>query len=231
MKNSKIFVACDTSSLKLVKKIIKQTKTNKLEIIPKFGLQFFYSKNGRKFLEKFDNNFFLDLKINDIQQTALSAIDSLKDLKKCKYITAHVNGGLEMLKAVKKSAYRTNKNLKVLGVTVLTSLGNKSLREIGHTKKLEQLVLKQVSLIKKAGLHGAVLSAKEAKIVKKKYKNLFIVTPGIRFPGDNLDDQARVETPYEALKKNGVNAIVMGRSLVKGNIKNNIKKLIDHLNQ
>ena len=231
MRSSKIFVACDTSSLSLVKKIIKHTKTNKLEIIPKFGLQFFYSKQGRKFLENFKNNFFLDLKINDIKQTALSAIDSLKDLKKCRYITVHANGGLEMLKAVKKRAHKTNKNLKILGVTVLTSLNNNSLREIGHTKNIEQLVLKQVSLIKKAGLHGAILSAKEARLVKKKYKNLFIVTPGIRFSGDNLNDQARVVTPYEALKKNRVNAIVMGRSLVKGNIKNNIKKLIDHLNQ
>ena len=234
MKNRKIFVACDTSSLSLVKKIIKQIKTDRLEIIPKFGLQFFYSKQGRRFLEKFNNNFFLDIKINDIKQTALSAIDSLKDLKKCKYITVHANGGLEMLKAVKKKASKINKNLKILGVTVLTSLNNKSLREIGHTKNLEQIVLKQVSLIKKAGLHGAVLSAKEAKIVKKKYKNLFIVTPGIRLPGDKNDDQARVVTPYEALMKNKVNAIVMGRSLIlgsRGNIKNNIKKLIDHLNQ
>ena len=76
-----------------------------------------------------------------------------------------------------------------------------------------------------------MLSAKEAKLVKKKYKNLFIVTPGIRFPGDKADDQARVVTPYEALKKNNVNAIVMGRSLIQGNIKKTIKKLIDHLNQ
>ena len=229
MKKYKIFIACDTSNLNLIKKIVKDTKTNKLEIIPKFGLQLFYSRSGRKFLEKFNNNFFLDLKINDIKQTALSAIDSLKDLKKCKYITVHVNGGLEMLKAIKKKASRTNKNLKILGVTVLTSLNNKSLREIGHTKTLNSLVLKQVGLIKKAGLHGAILSAKEAKIVKKKYKNLFIVTPGIRLPGDNLDDQSRVVTPYEALKKNKVNALVMGRSLTRGNIKNNIKKLIDHL--
>ena len=230
MKNRKIFVACDTSSLILVKKIIKYTKTKRLEIIPKFGLQFFYSKNGRKFLEKFNNDFFLDLKINDIKQTALSAIDSLKDLKKCKYITVHANGGLEMLKAVKKMASKTNKNLKVLGVTVLTSLDNKSLRELGHTKNIEELVLKQVNLIKKAGLYGAVLSAKESKIVKKKYKNLFIVTPGIRLPGEKKDDQVRVVTPFEALMKNKVNAIVMGRSLIRGNIKNNIKKLIDHLN-
>ena len=231
MKKNKIFVACDTSNIDLVKKIIKQTKTKELEIIPKFGLQFFYSKYGRKFLENFNKDFFLDLKINDIKQTALSAIDSLKDLKKCKYITVHANGGLEMLKAVKKKAKKTNKNLKVLGVTILTSLNNKSLKEIGHTKNLGQLVLKQVNLIKKAGLHGAILSAKEANMIKKKYKNLYVVTPGIRLPGDKMDDQARVVTPYEALKKNNVNAIVMGRSLIRGNIKNNIKKLIDHLNK
>ena len=136
-----------------------------------------------------------------------------------------------MLKAVKKKATETNKKLKVLGVTVLTSLNDKSLREIGHTKTLNQLVIKQASLIKKAGLDGVVMSAKEAKKVKKKYKNLFIVTPGIRLPGDKVDDQKRVVTPYDALKINKVNAIVMGRSLLRGNIKNNIKKLIDHLNQ
>jgi len=231
MKKNKIFIACDTSNLNLVKKIINNTKTKKLELVPKFGLQFFYSKKGRNFLEKFNNSFFLDLKINDIKQTALSAIESLKDLKKCRYITVHANGGLEMLKAVKKKATQTNKNLRVLGVTVLTSLNNQSLKEIGYTKTLDQLVLKQAGLIKKANLYGAVLSAREAKIVKKKYKNLFIVTPGIRLPGDKVDDQARVVTPYEALKKNKVNAIVMGRSLIRGNIKKNIKRLIDHLSQ
>ena len=231
MKNSKVFIACDTSNLNFVKKIIKQTKTNRLKIIPKFGLQFFYSKHGRKFLEKFKYDFFLDLKINDINQTALSAIESLKDLKKCEYITVHANGGLEMLKAVKKKATKINKNLKILGVTILTSLNNKSLKEIGYTKKVEQLVLQQAGLINKAGLHGVVLSAKESKIVRNKYKNLFIVTPGIRLPGDKIDDQVRVVTPYEALNKNKVNAIVMGRSLIRGDIKKNVKRLIDHLNK
>ena len=103
MKNKTIFVACDTSNLNQIKKIIKNINTkNKLKIIPKFGLQFFYSKNGRKFLEKYKSDFWLDLKINDIPQTAISAIESLKDLKKCKYITVHANGGFKMLKAVKK---------------------------------------------------------------------------------------------------------------------------------
>jgi len=230
MKNKYIFVACDTSNLSEIKKIITQTQTKKLKIIPKFGLQFFYSKNGRKFLENLKKDFWLDLKINDIPQTALSAVDSLKDLKKCKYITAHTNGGLEMLRVIKKKAKLINKDLKVLGVTVLTSLNNKSLKEIGHTMSVEQLVLKQASLIKKSGCDGIVCSAQEAKIVKKKYQNLFIVTPGIRLPGDNVNDQLRVMTPNEAFTKK-VSGIVMGRSLIKGNIKNNIKKLIDHLNK
>ena len=66
MKNKAIFVACDTSNLEKIKKIVLQTRTNKLKIIPKFGLQFFYSKKGRKFLEKIKNDFWLDLKINEI---------------------------------------------------------------------------------------------------------------------------------------------------------------------
>ncbi|MDA9956892.1 orotidine-5'-phosphate decarboxylase [Candidatus Pelagibacter sp.] len=230
MNNKTIFVACDTSSLKEIKKIISQTKTKKLKIIPKFGLQFFYSKHGRRFLESFKSDYFLDIKANDIPQTALSAIDSLKDLKKCKYITVHANGGLEMLRAIKKKTKIINKNLKVLGVTILTSLNNKSLKEIGHTKSVEQLVLKQAGLIKKSGCDGIVCSAQEAKLVRKKYKNLFIVTPGIRLPGDDANDQSRVMTPNEAFKKN-VSGIVMGRSLIKGNIKKNIQRLIDHLNQ
>ena len=147
MENKTIFVACDTSNLIQIKKIIKDTKTNRLKIIPKFGLQFFYSKGGRKFLENFKQDFWLDLKINDIPQTALSAIDSLKDLKGCKYITVHANGGIDMLRAIKKKTKSINKNLKVFGVTILTSLNNKSLKEIGHTKSVDQLVLKQAGLI------------------------------------------------------------------------------------
>ena len=229
MKNKTIFVACDTSNLIQIKKIIKDTKTNRLKIIPKFGLQFFYSKGGRKFLENFKQDFWLDLKINDIPQTALSAVDSLKDLKRCKYITVHANGGLDMLRAIKKKTKSINKNLKVFGVTILTSLNNKSLKEIGHTKSVDQLVLRQAELIKKSGCDGIVCSAQEAKIVRKKFKNLFIVTPGIRLPGDNTNDQSRVMTPNDAFK-NKVSSIVMGRSLIKGNIKNNIQRLINHLN-
>jgi len=230
MKNKIIFVACDTSNIRKIKEIINHTKSKKHKIIPKFGLQFFYSKNGRRFLEKIKSDFWLDLKINDIPQTAISAIDSLKDLKGCKYITVHANGGFEMLKAIKKKSKKINKNLKILGVTVLTSLNNKSLKQVGHTKKVKQLVLKQANLIKKSGCDGIICSAQEALIVRKKYRSLLIITPGIRLPGDNTDDQIRVMTPKEAFK-NKVSGIVIGRSLTKGNIKNNTKKLLDHLNK
>ena len=115
-------------------------------------------------------------------------------------------------------------------MTILTSLDNKSLREIGYKDKVEKLVLKQAGIIKKAGLKGIVASANEAKMIRKKYKNLFIVTPGIRLPGDSPNDQLRIMTPNNAFR-NKVSGIVMGRSLIKGNIKNNIQKLVDHLNK
>ncbi len=172
MRKNKIFVACDTTNISKIKKIIEATRTNKINVIPKFGLQFFYSKNGRKFLEKFKRPFFLDIKIADVPNTALAALDSLKDLKNIKYITVHASGGLEMLKAVTKKAKKINKNIKVLGVTILTSLDNKSVQEIGYKNTVEKLVLKQVSLIKKSGASGVICSAHEAKIIRKKFKNM-----------------------------------------------------------
>ena len=228
MRDKTIFVACDTSDLKQIKKIIKNTKTDKLRIIPKFGLQFFYSKNGRRFLENFKSEFFLDVKLKDIPQTTLSAMNSLKDLNKLRYITVHASGGLEMLKAVAKKAKQINKKISVLGVSILTSLNNKSIKDIGHTKTVEEIVLKQAGLIKKSGCKGIICSAHEAKLIQKKYKNLFIVTPGIRLPGDSSNDQARVMAPKDAFKY--ASAIVMGRSLISKNIKYNLKRLVDHLN-
>ncbi len=230
-KSKLIFIACDTSNLNQVKKIISHIKNDELKIIPKFGLQFFYSKNGRQFLKNIKRDFWLDIKISDIPQTALSAIESLKDLKKCKYITVHASGGFEMLRAVKRKVKSINKNIKILGVTILTSLNNKSLKEIGYTDNVDKIVLKQTNLIVKSGCDGVVCSAKEAKLLRKKYKNLFIITPGIRLPGDNKNDQSRVVTPHDAIVKNKVSGIVIGRSLILGNIKKNIRRLIDNLNQ
>ena len=227
--NKKIFFAVDTSDLSQAKKIIEYIK--RYGLIPKFGLQFFYSKNGRKFLENYKSEFMLDIKASDIPQTISSALHSIRDLKKIKYLTVMASVGLHGLKAFKKEALKINKSVVICGVTILTSLNNKSLKEIGYKDRVEKLVLKQASLIKKAGLKGIVASGSEAKIIRKKYKNLFILTPGIKLPGDKKNwDQARVNTPNSAFKA-GASAIVLGRSLVSGNLKKNIKRLKDHLNQ
>ena len=171
----------------------------------------------------------LDIKASDIPQTISSALNSIKDLKKIKYITVMASVGFKGLKAFQKQALKINKSIIVCGVTILTSLNNKSLREIGYKDKVEKLVLKQAALIKKAGLKGIVASGSEAKIIRKKFKNLFILTPGIRLPGDKSNDQSRVLTPKAALQA-GASAIVLGRSIHSGKIKHNVKKLIDHLN-
>ncbi len=229
MRKPKIFIACDTTKHKVINNIISDTNTNKLDLGYKFGLEFFYSKDGRKYISKLKNKtIFLDLKLNDIPNTCVSAIHSLKDLRNIKYITVHINGGYEMLKAVKKASKKLNKKIKVLGVTVLTSFSSSSIKEIGYTKPLESLVKKQAALAKLARLDGIVCSGHEARFIKKICKGMAIVTPGIRLRGDDPGDQKRVMTPKEAFK-NGATAIVMGRSITKGNIKNNIQKLIKSL--
>jgi len=231
--NKKIFVACDTIDLNKVRKIIYYTQSRKLKIGYKFGLEFFYSKSGRSFLSKIDKRqtIFLDLKLNDIPNTCVSAVNSLKDLKNIKYLTVHINGGYEMLNAIKNTAKKINKKLKILGVTVLTSFSNKSLKKTGHTKSIKNLVIHQAKLAKSAGLHGIVCSAKEVKLVKKICKNMEIITPGIRLSGDSVQDQNknRVSSPKSAFS-NGATAIVIGRSITQGSIKNNLQKLIKSLN-
>jgi len=231
--NKKIFVACDTTDHNKVKKIIQYTQSKKLKIGYKFGLEFFYSKSGRSFLSRVSKKqmIFLDLKLNDIPNTCISAINSLKDIKNIKYLTVHINGGYEMLKAIKKKSKKINKKLKILGVTVLTSLSDKSLKKTGHTKSVKTLVIHQAKLAKSAGLDGIVCSAKEARLVKKICKNMEIVTPGIRLLGNNTQDQNknRVVNPKFAFES-GATAIVVGRSITQGSIKNNLQKLIKSLN-
>ena len=146
-----------------------------------------------------------------------------KDLK-FSYITIHISSGLEALKAAKKVSGKS----KLTGVSVLTSLNNKSLKEIGFNKNVKKLVIHQAKLANKAKLDAIVCSPQEVNLVKKIFKKE-IITPGIRFTSKS-DDQKRVLTPKQAYK-NGSDWLVIGRPITKGNIKKNIKKLIDHLSQ
>ena len=142
MKKQKIFIACDTTNLNKVKKIMSQSKTNKIKIGYKFGLEFLNSKNGRKFLSKLKNKIiFADLKINDIPNTCVSTIKAIKDLN-VDYLTIHISSGLSALKASKKVSGK----IKLIGVTILTSLDNRSLKDIGFNKDVKKLVLHQARM-------------------------------------------------------------------------------------
>ena len=227
MKKNKIFIACDSTNISRIREIIKKSKTSKLKIGYKFGLEFLNSKNGRKFVSQLKNQItFGDYKFSDIPNTCSSAIKAIKDLK-FNYCTIHISSGLEALKAAKKASGR----IKLVGVTILTSLDNKSLKEIGFNRDVKKLVYHQAKLANKAKLDAIVCSAQEVKIVRKVFKKE-IITPGIRFNSklkSNINDQKRVLTPQQAYK-NGSDWLVIGRPITKGNIKNNIQTLINHLN-
>ena len=224
MKKSKgtIFVACDSTDISKIKKIIKYTSNTKLKIGYKFGLEFLNSKNGRNFVSQLKKKLiFADLKLHDIPNTCVSTIRAIKDLR-VNYLTIHISSGLQALKAAKK----ISGSIRLVGVSILTSLDNKELKEIGFNKDVKKLVIHQAKLAKKAKLDAIVCSAQEAKIVKKIFKKE-IITPGIRI-NSKTDDQKRVLTPKQAFK-NGAHSIVIGRNITKGNIKKNIQTLIDHL--
>ena len=224
MKKNKIFVACDSTNILKIKKIIKFTSHTKLKIGYKFGLEFLNSKNGRNFVSKLKKKIiFADLKLHDIPNTCVSTIKAIKDLK-VNYLTIHISSGLQALKAAKK----VSGSIRLVGVSILTSLNNKELKEIGFNKDVKKLVIHQARLAKKAKLDAIVCSAKEVKIVKDVFKKE-IITPGIRL-NSKIDDQKRVLTPKQAFK-NGAHSLVIGRNITKGNIKKNVQILIDHLNQ
>ena len=224
MKKNKIFVACDSNNILKVKNIINKTQNSRIKVGYKFGLEFLNSKNGRNFLSKLKNKIiFADMKIHDIPNTCISAVKAIKDLK-VNYLTIHISSGLKAIKAAKKVAGKT----KLIGVTILTSLNNKALKEIGFNKSVKKIVLDQAKLANKAKLDAIVCSAQEVKIVKKVFKKE-IITPGIRF-NSKTNDQIRTLTPLQAYR-NGSDWLVIGRPITKGNIKKNMQTLIDHLSQ
>ena len=224
MKKNKIFIACDTSRISKVNEIIKKTQNSKIKIGYKFGLEFINSRNGRNYLYKLKNKItFADLKLHDIPNTCVSTIKAIKDLK-VNYLTIHISSGLDALKKSKKVSGKT----KLIGVSILTSLDNKALREIGFNKEVKKLVHHQAKLAHKAKLDAVVCSPKEVKIVKKVFKKE-IITPGIRF-NSKTNDQKRILTPKQAYK-NGSDWLVIGRPITRGNIKKNILSLVNHLNR
>ena len=218
-KKIKIFIACDTTNLSKVKKIISQSNTNKIKIGYKFGLEFMNSKKGRSFISNLRNKIiFIDLKLHDTLNTMISAVKALKDLK-VNYLTVHISAGISALKAVKK----ISGSIKIVGVTALTSLNNKDLKLIGYNRSVQDLVSHQTKLAKKAGLDALVCSPYEVSDVRKIFKKE-IITPGVQIGKRNYDQKRSMEA-----HKVKSDWLVIGRAITRGNIKRNIQNLVKKL--
>ena len=220
----KIILALDTTDLDKAINITKKIKDKIFTV--KLGLEFF-NAHGKMGIKKFNeigiNNLMLDLKLKDIPKTIYKAIKALDDIK-FSFLTIHGQGGKPMIEEAKKAASEINSKPSILMVTILTALSDNDLKDIGNDNTVVDQVKKLGKVAQEMKI-GVVCSGHEAKIVRKIIgPDLLIFTPGIRMKNDDKDDQKRTCTPEESIK-NGANKIIMGRSLIDGDIEENINKV------
>ena len=225
---NRIILALDTTNLEEAISITKKIKDKIFTI--KLGLEFF-NANGKDGIRKFNEmgitNLMLDLKLKDIPETVYKAIKALDDIK-FGFLTIHGQGGKLMIDKAKIAASEIKSQPKIMMVTILTSLNDENLKATGNNSTVVEQIQKLAKLAKEMNV-GVVCSGHEAKNVRKIIgPNLLIFTPGIRMGNDNNDDQQRVCSPIESVK-NGSDKIIMGRSLTKGNIEENLNRVIASL--
>ena len=227
---NKIILALDTSDLESAINIAKKVKDKIFTI--KLGLEFF-NAHGKAGIKKLNDlgikNLMLDIKIKDIGQTAYKAIKALNDIE-FGFLTVHGQGGKEMIEKAKKAANEIKSKPVIMMVTILTALDDSDLKNMGNNNTVIEQVEKLAKLAKDMNV-GVICSGQEAKIVRKVIgPNLPIFTPGVRMANDNKNDQKRVCTPLESIN-NGADKIIMGRSLIKGNIEENIDKVTNSIKE
>ena len=225
---NKIILALDTTNLEEAISITKKIKDKIFTI--KLGLEFF-NAHGKIGIKKFNeigiDNLMLDLKLKDIPEIVYKAIKALDNIK-FGFITIHGQGGKAMIEKAKKAANEIKPQPKIMMVTILTALNDEDLKATGNSSTVKEQVKKLAEVAKEMNV-GVVCSGHEAKNVRKVIgPDLLIFTPGIRMNDDNKDDQQRVCTPIESIK-NGSDKIIMGRSLIKGNIGENLNRVITSL--
>ena len=225
---NRIILALDTTNLEEALNITKKVK-NKIFTI-KLGLEFF-NAHGKIGIKKFNeigvNNLMLDLKLKDIPETVYKAIKALDDIS-FGFLTIHGQGGKSMISRAKKASEEIKSKPNIMMVTILTALNDSDLKDMGNNNTVTEQVQKMSKLAKEMKV-GVVCSGREAKIVRKIIgPDLFIFTPGIRMDKDQKDDQKRICTPIESIK-NGADKIIMGRSLMVGNIEENLNKVSNSL--
>ena len=225
--DKKVILALDNLALDEALSISNQVKDKLLTV--KVGLEL-YNLAHKTGIKKFNdiglNNLMLDLKLQDIPNTIYRSILALKGIK-FEYLTVMALGGNEMIKQAKKATSELDPNIKVLAVTILTSLTKNELSEMGFSSSVEDAVVQLAKNSSEAD--GYVCSALEAKLLREKVsKDKLIFCPGIRMPGDSKNDQARSASPALALK-NGADACIMGRSLLQGDVDKNLEKVLNSI--
>tara|TARA_B100001250_G_C19508400_1_gene660567 strand:- start:46 stop:732 length:687 start_codon:yes stop_codon:yes gene_type:complete len=221
---SKIILALDTSNLNEAINITKKVKDKIFTV--KLGLEFF-NAHGKEGIKKFNEigitNLMLDLKLKDIPNTVYKAIIALDDIN-FGYLTIHGQGGRPMIKEAKKAASEIKSNPKIMMVTILTALADDDLKDMGNNNTVNEQVEKLAKIAKEMEI-GVVCSGHEAKLVRKIIgSKLSIFTPGIRMNNNVKDDQKRICTPLQSIE-NGSDKIIMGRSLISGDIEENLNKV------
>jgi len=224
MMNKNIFVACDVSSQKEILDLLELINDDISGI--KIGLQYITQRSPKEIreLSKFKKPIFYDGKFFDIKNTLVESVKSLKNLN-ISYATVHLLNGLDALKAANQAAQEIN--LKLLGVSVLTSFGDADLESLGFNSKVEEQVKRLIKIAVESDLFGVICSPLEIKMIKKIAPNLKCFTPGIRI-GNEKDDQKRTMNANEAIKE-GSDCLIIGRPITMGNPKENIKNILSSI--
>ena len=221
MINKKIFLACDVSSQKEILDLLELIHEDISGI--KIGLQYITQRSADeiKELSKFKKPIFYDGKFFDIKNTLVESIKSLKSLN-VNYATVHLLNGLDALKAANQAAQSID--LKLLGVSVLTSFNDEDLENLGFNNNIEEQVKRLIKIAMQSDLYGVICSPHEIKMIKEIAPKLKCFTPGIRL-NEEKNDQKRTMTANEAIKL-GSDYLIIGRPITKGNPKKNIKDIL-----
>ena len=214
MADSKVIVALDYADAASTLNLVNQLDPALCKL--KVGKELFTAA-GPQLVEKLiAKNFqvFLDLKFHDIPNTVKNACQAASNLGVW-MLNVHASGGSAMMQAALEGVNKSKHQPYLIAVTVLTSMNQASLNEIGIETSVENHVLKLAKLTENAGLHGVVCSALETQLLKKHLADDFLlITPGIRPASANLDDQSRVLTPSQALQM-GASYLVIGRPITQ----------------
>ena len=224
MKSKNIFIACDISSQKDILDLLELIHEDISGI--KIGLQYITQRSPEEIreLSKFKKPIFYDGKFFDIKNTLVESVKSLRSLN-VNYATVHILNGLDALKSANKAAQEIN--LKLLGVSVLTSFSDKDLESLGFNGKVEEQVKRLINIAVESNIFGVICSPLEIKMIKKIAPNLKCFTPGIRMENEK-DDQKRTMSANEAINE-GSDCLIIGRPITKGNPKENIKKILSSI--